>query len=313
MDSPKGPWPNISRRAAIALGALAAATPAFSAHALNLPETPPPDPLKRLDSARRLTVQVSIDGEGPYPFLVDTGASTSVISADIVSAQGLKIGGQTNLHSITGVQPARTVVVGEVGVGRRIRHGLTMTVLPADNLEAAGILGLDWLGSQGLLLDFAGQKMKVGAGLPYRDGRTVTVPIDMRQNGLSLLRGGVPGGSALVFLDTGSTTTVGNMALLELAQDHGAIISDWTDVALRSVTGQVFNGRLATLRLLRMGDIRLRNVPVVFGPVHTFRYWGIDQGPAILVGSDVMRAFDSVSLDFARNQVHFRVHDTRGA
>jgi hypothetical protein len=48
-------------------------------------------------------------------------------------------------------------------------------------------------------------------------------------------------------------------------------------------------------------------VPVVFGPVHTFEYWGLVDRPAILIGIDVLNAFESVALDFTRGQVHFRL------
>jgi len=122
----------------------------------------------------------------------------------------------------------------------------------------------------------------------------------------------VPGGSVMAFVDTGSTATVGNMALMDLALANRGIVSAWSDITLRSVTGQILPGRLARLRSLKLGAVRMRNVPVVFGPVHTFEYWGIDDSPAMLIGADVLRAFDSVSLDFSRGQVHFRVRDTRG-
>jgi clan AA aspartic protease (TIGR02281 family) len=300
----------VSRRRIAALCALAL-IPAFPVRAFDLPDKSLADPTRSLDAAGRLTVEVRVNGGGPYRFMVDTGASASVISSGVATALGLKVDGRTNLHSIAGVQAADTVKVAALAVGSRIRRDLTMTVLPDANLEAAGILGLDWLGSQGLLLNFSADEMSVGAGQPYGDGRTITVPVGLRRSGLSLLRGGVPGGSVLAFLDTGSTTTVGNMALMEMALNNRGIVSAWTDITLRSVTGQALPGRLATLAKLTLGDIRMRNVPVVFGPVHTFEYWNID-GPALLIGADVLRNFDSVSLDFSRGQVHFRVRDTRG-
>lgn len=309
------------RRAVIALGALAMAptfgAPAFGARALDLPIKGSDDPstthpTRALDSAGRLTVAVRVNGEGPYAFMIDTGASTSVISSEVAAALNLKADGRTNLHGIAGVQAAETVKVDQISVGRRTRRDVVMTMLPGAELEASGILGLDWLGSQGLLLDFVGDEMSVGAGQPYSDGRTVSVPVGMRRNGLSLLRGEVPGGNVMAFVDTGSTATVGNLALMNLALANRGIVSVWSDTTLRSVTGQVLPGRLALLRSLKLGAVRMRNVPVVFGPVHTFAYWGIDDSPAMLIGSDVLRAFDSVSLDFSRGQVHFRVRDTRG-
>jgi hypothetical protein len=44
--------------------------------------------------------------------------------------------------------------------------------------------------------------------------------------------------------------------------------------------------------------------------VHTFDYWGLSDRPAILIGIDVLNAFESVALDFTRGQVHFRLSST---
>lgn len=66
-------------------------------------------------------------------------------------------------------------------------------------------------------------------------------------------------------------------------------------------------GRLAALKSLKLGKMTLRNVPVVFGAVHTFAYWGLEDRPAILVGADVLNTFESVALDFTRGQIHFRL------
>ncbi|MFZ0267471.1 aspartyl protease family protein [Caulobacter sp.] len=311
MDSPVFP-----HRRTVALWALAMA-PAFGARAFDLSAKPLTDAptvhsTQVLDSAGRLTVNARVNGNGPYPFMIDTGASASVIANDLVAALNLKADGTTKLHGIAGVQTADTVKIDEISIGRRTRRDLVMTLLPAGQLEASGILGLDWLGSQGLLLNFIGDEMSVGAGQPYSDGRTISVPVGARRSGLSLLRGDVPGGHVLAFVDTGSTTTVGNLALMNLALANRGIVGDWSDTILRSVTGQILPGRFAQLRSLELGAVRMRNVPVVFGQVHTFAYWGIDDRPAMLIGADVLRAFASVSLDFSRGQVHFRVRDTRG-
>jgi hypothetical protein len=61
---------------------------------------------------------------------------------------------------------------------------------------------------------------------------------------------------------------------------------------------------VALLPVLRMGNVRLVNIPVTFADLHIFQIWGLEK-PAVLVGMDAMSVFDSVTLDFGRAEVWF--------
>jgi predicted aspartyl protease len=315
VDSP------IVRRRALAGMLALAASPVESAFARSLPDPPQPvlpqtEKTTPLGYVRRLTVQVRINDLGPYPFLVDTGANASVISGELASLLRLPSGRPVNLHGIAGSEMVNTVTAASVAVGRRVRKNLTLSVLPGRYVQAPGILGLDWLGAQGLVLDFSRDEMRLGSIAPRTDEQTVSVPIKATRSGLHLIEASVSGAKTLAFLDTGSTTTVGNMALMREAIRKRAVSSDWTDIELQSLTGQSMTGRLAALRNVSLGKVNLRNLPVVFGPVHTFDYWGLSDRPAILIGIDVLNVFESVALDFTRGQVHFRLSSSstnRGA
>src|SRR4051794_40215139 len=50
------------------------------------------------DQAKRVTVPVAIDGRGPYPFVVDTGANSSVIAAELAQALGAPDAGSAPVH-----------------------------------------------------------------------------------------------------------------------------------------------------------------------------------------------------------------------
>src|SRR5438309_10245106 len=51
----------------------------------------------------RMTVAVRLSGEGPYRFLVDTGADRSAISSELAARLTLKPGESASLHSVSGV------------------------------------------------------------------------------------------------------------------------------------------------------------------------------------------------------------------
>ena len=63
------------------------------------------------DQAKRVTVPVAVNGRGPYAFVVDTGANSSVIAAELALAIGAADAGFAPVHGINGVQPARLVRV----------------------------------------------------------------------------------------------------------------------------------------------------------------------------------------------------------
>ena len=83
---------------------------------------------------------------------------------------------------------------------------------------------------------------------------------------------------------------------------------------LISATGQTSPATLALLPRLRLGGIGLNSIRAAFAPLHIFNLWGLNERPAMLVGIDVLRNFDTVTLDFGRKEVTFvRTRRARGA
>ena len=78
----------ISRRGLAGLVATLVAAPAF-ARDPNASQASSAEPLKYLDVARRLTVQVMLNGQGPFHMMVDTGANSSMISIETADRLGL--------------------------------------------------------------------------------------------------------------------------------------------------------------------------------------------------------------------------------
>lgn len=294
---------DIERRALMGLIAAGAVAP----RAALGQATEAPDPLKFLDTAQRLTVKAYVNGQGPFDFLVDTGASSSVISAELADRLGLIRTGSNKLHSIAGAQSVSTARVESLTVGKRSRSDMTVSVLPRALLRMDGVLGLDWLGRASLLLDFLRHKMVVGEGLPLSDALTVAVKSRLTRSGLMLIDAFIPDQRLIAFVDTGSTTTVGNLPLLEAARAAKAIVGELSDTELRSVTGQILPARASVVSRLMLGKLTLRNIPLLIGEVHTFDYWGFRDEPAIVIGIDILKKFQSVAIDSKRGEVRFRV------
>lgn len=297
----------VARRGFLGLAMLLAAPPLARAWTSDPQTAATTDALRYLDASQRLTVEVMVNGKGPFPFLVDTGANGSVISSGLVDRLGLARRGAVEVHGLAGAQTVDTVKIDRLRVGQRTHSGMMMSVVAGADIGAAGLLGLEWLGRNSLTLDYKARTMHVGLALAAPDAQTVVVKSHTKEGGLTLIDGVMPGARLQAFLDSGSTITVGNMALFAAAKRNDAIVLSATDINLDSVTGQVLEGRPATLKSLTLGNMMLSNVPLVIGNVHTFKYWGVDDEPTILIGSDILQQFETVSLDFRRSEVRFRV------
>jgi hypothetical protein len=292
--------------------------------------TPPPDPGAELqagfDPVLRMTVPVTIEGAGPFIFVVDTGANHTSIATEVAQGLGLPSGGTAMVHGIAGAQPAptalvKTMTIGGAAANRRMR----MPLLPRSALGADGLMGVDVLERRHVSLDFARNRFNIapsddtftralstgGAGRlrsPALDPDTVVVPARYRFGQLTIVDAEVGAGLPVTaFLDSGAQSTVGNLALREAAfrQDEGLALRT-TRVQLVGATGQTVSGDLARLPGLRLGGLRIGNLSCVFADLHTFKIWQLIDTPAILIGMDVMRHFRAIELDFARRKVIFR-------
>jgi predicted aspartyl protease len=258
----------------------------------------------------RMTVAVRINGAGPYRFVVDSGADTSVVGVRI--AQGLKLppGRRTILNSMTDSQYVDRVLVDELELGPTRVSGLELPVLKERDLGGDGMLGLDALTEQRLMLDFEKRLITVDDGrtpLPRFDGEiVVTARLRKGQLILAEVRAGDQQVDAVV--DTGSQITIGNTALRDKLLRRK---QKFTQIEVTSVTGTTLEVQVARLPRLRLGSVNLHDVPIAFADVPPFRVFGLEDKPSLLLGTDLMETFRKVSLDFHGRKVRFQLRRCR--
>ncbi len=259
----------------------------------------------RLDRSERMTVPVSIDGRGPYSFLVDTGAQRTVIASELARDLRLDAGPQARVHSMSEVSDIATVLISALEVGGKKVRDIRAPALARRNLGAEGMLGVDSLRSQRVFFDFVRQQMTITPSRRREQAwpkDTIVVTGRSRFGHLVLIDASVDGQKVWVVIDTGSQVTVGNSALrrkLALKGRLGAM----TPLELLSVTG----GRIMTdatiVKLIKIGGMEVRGMPIAFADVHPFRQLKLNDRPAILLGMDVLSLFERVSVDFANRRV----------
>jgi predicted aspartyl protease len=305
---------DVSRRRALLWGLAMSSMAGFSHANTPVAPTTPPGPEFDLgtneDSSDRVTAPVFINGKGPFPFMVDTGANYSAVSNELAVALGLPDRGPVTLNTIVGPETTGSVEAGEIKFGKKSTRNVRMASMPRRWLGAAGLIGMDQLASQRLTLDFANASLRFGGTPAFGDNAAITVQARHRSGPLTLVNARIGGALVTAFLDSGADGTVGNPALRDLMASRlkrVAYNDAFVPSPLISPTGQRIDGELAVLRSVSVGGMDISNLSIVFADLHTFRMWDMHEEPAFVLGVDILRRFRSVVIDFRRGEVIFRL------
>ena len=264
--------------------------------------------LKARKVQTRMTVEVQVNGRGPYHFVVDSGADTSAVGLGLARDLQLPLGTPVLLNAITDRNLVDRVKVASLTIGPSTISNLELPALSESNLGGDGMIGIDALVRQRLLLDFERRVIKVeDAAKPpprYPDEIVITAK---RQRGQLILTEVRAGGVTLnAIIDTGSEISIGNLALRDRLLKSARNQKVWT-VAATGVTGKTVDLQLGTIRELRLGSVTLGNVPLAFADVPPFTVFGVNDQPALLLGTDLLETFRRVSLDFHARKVRFQL------
>lgn len=262
--------------------------------------------LKARSSNTRLTVQVHVNGRGPYRFLVDSGADSSVVGLRIARDLQLPLGTTAILNSTTARELVDRVKVAELTLGPTTVRNLQLPALSESDVGGDGVIGIDALVQQRLLMDFEKRFIKVEDARTYwKTEPGEIVIIARRQRGQLILTQVRASGHALdAIVDTGSEVTIGNSALRAKLLRKG---TEFWSVPATGVTGVTVQMQMAVIRELQLGPVTLYDVPVAFADVPPFKLFGVADEPALLLGTDLLSTFRRVSLDFRSRKVRFQL------
>ena len=262
----------------------------------------------------RLTTAVLINGEGPYHFMVDTGAERTVIADDLARGLALPRGGKVLVQGIIRGEPARLVEIRELRMGSLVSSGLRVPTLPRAMLSVDGYLGLDVLDHRRVVFDFIAGTLTVTkpqgffSWLFTHDDqlRVRTLGTSGRLRSMDCLIDRV---HAAAFFDTGAEVSIINEPLYAaLRRGQGvAPTKRVTMEKLTGVTGGSVEGATTVLDMVSLGDLILTFTNVVVADLPTFALWGLDRQPALLVGMDSLRRCSRFSIDYRRKEVHIDV------
>ena len=299
-------------RLAAAGGLLLTAPSAFG----QVPVTPaaePDDEPTSIAITRQLfehiTAPVTINGLGPYRFMVDTGANVSCVSAELAEKLALPAGRELRVHTIVGARGRPSVVLDRLEIGTRVRKKVQAPVLPMTSFDIDGVLGIDWLKGQRLVMGFAGNTLEITKSRQEASAKgKVVVPARRKSGQLTIVDADISGRSISAMIDSGSQFSLGNAALRRLIMRLDPTAAQRaTHVGLISIAGERFSGEQLYLPFIRLGGLNLGNVPVVFSDMPIFKLWDLHETPTIMIGIDLLTQFETVSVDFGRSAVRFDI------
>lgn len=260
----------------------------------------------------RLSVDVQVNGRGPYSFVVDSGADTSVVGTRIARDLELPLGTPALLNNMTDRNIVDRVKVASLTVGPSTTRDLELPALREADVGGAGMIGIDALRRQRLMLDFEKRLIKVeDAAKPVRsEPGDIVVVAQLRRGQLILTHVRIGNQSVDAVIDTGSQITIGNKALRDrLIRRHAKLQS----VTAVGVTGKELKLEVGTIGELKLGSVTLENVPMAFADAPPFKVFDLADRPAMLLGTDLLETFRRVSLDFRTRKVRFQLRRCRSS
>jgi len=263
------------------------------------------------DHIGRVVVPVTINGRGPFRFIVDTGANHSTISPGLVETLGLKTDSTVpmTLDGITGSAQVAYVSVDQLQAGELKIKGTAMPIVWAPLMAGAdGILGAAGLEDKSLLIDFRRNSVAIASHVDSKS-RTDTTRIHADRvvnGGLLVVEARVGSIVTDAVLDTGAERTLGNLALRDALKQHNrsgrGFVASVTSVY--GATTQVEPGEIRSAPLIAIDSLQITDVAVVYGNFHIFKVWKMQERPAIIIGMDVLGTVSSLNMDFRNRDVY---------
>ena len=278
------------------------------------PAAPPDDTIlfaspTRKDRIGRILAPVMINGRGPFRLMVDTGASYSTVSPQLVDTLGLESSDEYPfvVNGVTGSARAPSVPIEILQAGDLELRSLRLPVIWAPVMAGAdGILGAAGLREERIMVEFARNRVTITRppiGLAPRGFQRVHATL--MDNGLMTVDVRVGGVRAIAIVDTGAERSLGNQALRDALRHWQSTrkAPDFTDVF--GTTSEIAKGEKGMAPIITLGPLKLIDLALIYGDFHIFDVWNLRDRPAMILGMDVLGTVRSLGIDFRNRELYF--------
>jgi predicted aspartyl protease len=254
-----------------------------------------------VDIHGRPTARVTINGLGPFQFMVDTGSTTTVIANRLLEALGTQPTGFATVAGTTGVAEMPIARLERVTCGVVSKENLRVAVLPdAAMAQEDGILGADVFAGRRLVFNIRQKQVRVETS--RRIARKSFGNMRVRNGLLAEIDGKVGNVNTKLMLDTGAQNCIANMALSHALQRQHPRLQRVDSVRVYGVTGHKIVGQYIAMPRVNLKAFHVDDAGCVAADAPIFDLWGLASEPAMIVGVNLLSRLDSFSIDYgARN------------
>ncbi len=261
------------------------------------------------DQSSRMTVPVMVNGQGPFHFVIDTGADRTVISKELAEQLSLPRHGTARLHAMGGSGQVKIVKIDRVQVSTNVAKKVKAAALPRKFIGADGLIGIDSLKGQRVVMDFKAGTMTLQPSDVPEDvlpegSDVIVVTARTRLGQLVLADADANGQKVWVIVDTGAQNSVGNSKLRKLMVERNPATTV-KPVQMIDVLGKSTPADYTVVNKLRIGGVMLGNAALAFADAHPFKLFELETKPSMLLGMESLRVFQRVSVDFASKKIKF--------
>ncbi|MGQ0429155.1 MAG: retropepsin-like aspartic protease [Gammaproteobacteria bacterium] len=263
----------------------------------------------RRDKIGRIWAPVSINGQGPFRLVLDTGASHSAITAEVATRLGLSLDTDRKvlLRGATGTATVPLVPIETLEIGDLLMEPKRLPIVPDALGGAEGILGTDGLANKRIHIDFRRDRITIRRSTGERAAPGfVTVPVKFMRGRLLVVDATMGGVRTLAVIDTGGQATIGNNALRDALAERRRRFELEEDFII-GATLDVQAGERGNTPSIVMGEVLVRNSAMTFADLAIFQHWRMTAEPAMLVGMDVLGLLDILIIDYRRKELQIKL------
>ena len=265
----------------------------------------------RRDRIGRIWAPVSVNGQGPFRLVLDTGASHSALTARVVAELGIAYDPSDTvlLRGATGSVQVPFVAVETLEFGDLLVEPRRLPIVPDALGGAEGVLGTDGLAGKRIHIDFRRDSITIMRSKNERAASGyATIPVRFLRGRLLVVDAFLGGLPVKAVIDTGGQATLGNEALrIALAERRRRQQQDAYPDDVTGATLDVQMGSRVSTPSLALGGILVRNPAMTFADFAIFEHWKMTGEPAMLIGMDVLGLLDTLIIDYRRKELQVKL------
>ena len=216
------------------------------------------------------------------------------------------------LVGMASIRTVETTPIDDFTLGSRNFYIRQAPVVEGEHIGGAdGILGLDSLQNQRVLLDFHKREIAVADAEELGGNRGYEIVVRAREllGQLIITSARLDGVQVDVIVDTGAQGSVGNMALFARLRRN----RDVGETEMTDINGATLGGVLRVARELKLGRASVQNFPILFADSRPFHTLGLADKPALILGMSELKLFRRVAIDFKTRRVLFDLPPDAGS